>query len=126
MSYTIVYNSETHSIETKVRGDLFFSEVKELMTDVALVVKEKGCFSLLSDYREAAIKLSTMQIYELPKILLSTYESLGLNARLLRRALVASKQAGDFQFFEAVTANNGQNAKVFYDIDEAKNWLYKK
>jgi len=58
--------------------------------------------------------------------MLDTFTSLGLNARLFKRALIASKDLNDYLFYEIVTANSGQTAKVFYDIDEAKKWLLKK
>jgi hypothetical protein len=67
-----------------------------------------------------------IELYELPKIILDTFASSGLKAHRLRRALVASKEVKDFQFFENVTVNRGLNTKVFYDIVEAKKWLYKK
>ena len=126
MSHSIIYNPEAHAIESKVQGDLTFGEVKEIITEIALLVKEKGCTLILSDYSEATLKLAMIELYELPKIILNTFASSGLKAHRLRRALVASKEVKDFQFFENVTVNRGLNTKVFYDIVEAKKWLYKK
>jgi hypothetical protein len=30
----------------------------------------------------------------------------------------------DFQFYEDVMTNRGQEIKIFYDADEAKQWLF--
>ena len=43
-----------------------------------------------------------------------------------RRAFVVARDLDDFIFFETVTLNNRQNAKVFQDIDEARKWLQEK
>jgi hypothetical protein len=80
MSHTIIYNSETHAIETKVQGDVTFGEAKEIIAEQVLIVKEKDCRLLLSDYSEVTIKLSALDIYELPKIILDAVASSGLNA----------------------------------------------
>ena len=126
MSHTIIYNSEEHAIESKIQGDFTLDTAKEIMAEFALIAKEKDCVLFLSDYSEATLKLSTMEIHGLPKIILDIFASSGLDVRRFRRALVATKDLKDYLFFETVTANRGQNTKVFYDVDEAKKWLYKK
>jgi len=121
-----MYNSEEHVIKSKIQGDLTFDEVKQILTEYTSIVKEKGCSLILSDYREATLKLSTMEIHSLPKIMLDMFNSSGVDVRRFKRALVAVKDLKDYLFFETVTVNNGQNAKVFNDIDEAKKWLFEK
>jgi hypothetical protein len=126
MPHTIIYSSETHMIQSKIYGDLTLSEVKEVLVKFARIVKEKNCKMLLNDYREATVKLSTVEIYELPKIYADVFALYGLDVYRLKRALVAAKDLKDYLFFETVTFNRGQNAKVFYDIDEAQKWLSEK
>jgi hypothetical protein len=123
MPYTIIFNPETHVIESKFQGQLTFAEVKGFISEASLVAKEHGCLLFLSDYREAALSLSTMEIYEVPKIMKDTFASLGINANHLKRAVVVANDLDDYLFYETVTVNSGQNAQVFYDIDKAKNWL---
>jgi len=126
MSHTIIYNSEMHIIESKFQESLTFSEVKEFISEGARIAKEKDCALFLTDYREATLKLSTLEIYEVPKLMQETFASTGLNIRRIRRAVIAAKDLKDYLFYETVTINRGQNAKVFYDIDEAKTWLLRK
>ncbi len=126
MSHTIIYNPETYTIEMEIQGDLTLNEIKEIFAELALIVKEKNCTLLLNDYRDATVRLSTMEIYGLPKIISEIYAASGINVHQLKRALVVEKSLDDFQFFESVTFNNAQNAKLFYDIDEAKKWLFGK
>jgi hypothetical protein len=126
MSFTTIYNSETHFIETIVQGNLALNEAKEIISKIIQVAKENGCFLCLSDYREAEIKLSTFEIYAVPKIISDISASQGIPADKFKRALIVKKDLENFYFLETVTLNSGQNAKLFQDIDEAKKWLSEK
>jgi hypothetical protein len=126
MSHTLNYNPELRMIESKVIGELTLNEVRETITQYAVICKEKGCTLLLNDFREATIQLSTAEIYSLPQMIMEIYAASGVNIHPLRRALVAAKDLDDYLFFETVTVNRGQDARVFYDIDEARRWLLAK
>jgi len=80
----------------------------------------------LADYTEAILQLSTLEIYELPQIASEAGASSGIQLHELKRALVVKDDLNDYQFFETVTINKGQNAKMFHDIDQAKQWLFAK
>ena len=97
MSHTIFYNSETHIVESKIQGDIDLNDTKELIAELVQIAKENNCTLFLGDYRDAKIKLSIVDIYELPKITLGIYASSGVNREV--------------------------NTKIFFDIDEAKKWL---
>lgn len=126
MSHSIVYNSETHMIVSKIYGDLTLSEVKELLAEYVVIIKEKGCILILSDYREATVKLSTLEIYQVPQIIEGKFASAGLSIYRIKRALVVAEDLKDYLFFETVTVNRAQHAKVFKDITEAREWLLSK
>ena len=124
MSHTIVYNSEEHIIELKVLGRLTMGEIREIIPQMVSTIKEKDCFSIVSDYREAELNLSTIDIYEVPKMIsIALGEFDGFR---LKRALVVTKDLKDFHFFDTVSFNQGQNVKLFQDIVEAKKWLSNK
>jgi hypothetical protein len=110
----------------KYQGDLTLKEIKEVVAELALVIKEKDCSFLLNDFNKANIKLSTIEIYELPKIMKDIYASSGINVHSLTRAAVVVKDYKDAHFFETVSVNSGQAVKVFYDIDKARNWVLDK
>ena len=70
------------------------------------------------------IKLSTWEIYDMPKILSGISTPAGISASRFKRAIViALKDTADTKFAETVTKNQGQNAMIFQDVDEAKKWL---
>ena len=126
MPHTVTYNPETHIVETKAHGNLTLEEAKELIFDIGQACAENNCFLCLSDYRDVTLKLSTLDIYSIPQILSDKLASMGLPANKVKRAVVIAKDIRDFEFFETVTINRGQNIKLFQDIDEAKKWLLKK
>ena len=126
MSHTIIYNSEESVIEIKVQGDFFLNEAKEIFTEAAQVAKAQNCFLVLNDMREATVKLSMIEIYEMPKMIAAIFALLGLNVYKVKRALVVTKDLKIYGFFETVTLNRSQRAKYFFDMDEARKWLFGK
>ena len=123
MTYAIAYNASDHIIELKVQGNLTLQGVKEFVYELVKVSKEQNCYSILNDMRQATIKLSTLEIYELPAILSDIAASSGLDIHKFRRAFVTQNEQDNLIFFENVSVNRSQNAKYFIDIDEARKWL---
>lgn len=123
MSHTVIYNSELHFVESKLQGDMTLGEVKEIVTKIAQLAKEKECRLIRTDFREVSRKLSIFQIYELPDCTKNIFTSFGINVLLYKRANVVAKDLDDYIFHENVMVNRGQNEKVFTDIDQAKKWL---
>ncbi len=131
MPYTITYNPETGFVEAKVQGTISFNEIKEIYSKYVQTTMENESFLYLADYREATLDLSTMELYDLPKILSDIAAPLGINVHKLRRAAVIAKglknkHLRDYGFYETVTLNRGQNTKLFEDMDEAIKWLSRK
>jgi hypothetical protein len=123
MAHTIIYNPEAHMIETKCEGTLDLEEATEIMSKIAHVAKENNCVFCLSDYRDAELKLTTSEIYNLPKLLSDIVALHSFSAKNFKRALVIRNNSRDFYFFETVTVNQMQNARLFHDAGEAKRWL---
>jgi hypothetical protein len=67
MPHTIIYNSEERIIEIMVEGNFSLNEAKEVFIEAVQVLKAQNCFLVLNDMREATMKLSMLEIYELPK-----------------------------------------------------------
>lgn len=126
MSHTIIYNSESQAVEVKIQGKLSSHEVKGIVSELFQIAKVNNCYLILNDSREAILNLSTMDIYELPKIISDIAASMGLKIHHFQRAAVVVRDYDEFKFFENVTFNQGQNLKLFQDIDEAKKWLSEK
>ncbi len=124
MSHTMTYNSELHIIEIKYQGIIRLEEVKETFSEAVRMIQEVNCFLTLGDYRNAEVNLSTMEIHQLPKIIADLLAPSGITPYKLKRAFVVAKDLDDFHFFETVTQNSGQQARIFRNIEEAKKWLF--
>ena len=126
MVHTVTYNLELGIIETSAQGKMTLSEAKELVSEITKCAIANNCFLCLSDYREATMEMSVFQIYDVPKILSNVVDSLGLRPNQFKRAIIVKEGVSDFNFFETVSRNAGQNIKLFREIDEAKAWLVEK
>ena len=122
-SYTVTYNAELKIIETTVDGDIDLSVLKEIFTAQAQTSKDSNCNLMINDYRNARIKITVIEIYELPKIIAKIAASFRRSASRTIRALVIPTFKEDYRFYETVTANNSQTEKLFFDIEEAKKWI---
>ena len=122
-TYTVTYNAELKIIETTVDGDIDLSVLKEIFTAQAQTSKDSNCNLMINDYRNARIKITVIEIYELPKIIAKIAASFGRSASRTIRALVIPTFKEDYRFYETVTANNSQTEKLFFDIEEAKKWI---
>ncbi len=123
MTHTINYNPETRIIEIKVQGDFSLKEVREIISESMRVAKEQNCFLILNDLREAKLKISIVEVYEIPNIISGLLAPSGHHAHEFKRAFVAPTGLTDYRFFETVSTNRGQTAKLFYNIDKARKWL---
>lgn len=126
MSHVVTYNPELHIIEAKAYGNLKRREAKEIISDIIEMGVAQNCFLCLSDYREAVIQLSTVEIMEIPRIIAATAAKQKLFPGSFKRALIIGRDFGDFHFLETVTLNNMQNAKIFSQMEDAKKWLLEK
>lgn len=126
MTHIVTYNLELGIIETSVQGKLTLSEAKELISEITECAIANKCFLCLSNYREATMEMSTFQIYEIPNVLSNIVTSLGLHPNKFKRAIIVEKDLHDFNFYETVSLNSGQNIRLFREIDEGKKWLLEK
>ena len=126
MPHFCAYNPELGIIETKYSGVVTFNEIVEFSSEVILKAKEHDCFLTLGDYSKAHVEITIFEIYKLPKIIAEKIAPFGIHPHKFKRAFVIAEHMKDFYFFETVTLNSGQNAKIFRTVDEARNWLLNK
>lgn len=123
MSNSVTYNQEDGFIRIEIQGKMDKALVKKLASLTARIAREHDCYLILSDAREATSALSTLDIYDLPRIIVQILTETGLEVHKFKRVLVVSNDVDDFTFFETVSRNRGQNVTLFRNIDEARSWL---
>ncbi len=125
MPYSLTYNSDSRIIEVKFQGDVILGEISMIFSEAAQVYKENNSFLFLGDFRDATMKLSTLELHGLPKMLSDIFSLSGIPVHKLKRAIVVAKDLKDYSFLETVNINRGQTIKIFHDYSEAKKWLLK-
>ena len=126
MSHTVAYDPEHSIIRLTVQGEITTGVAKEAVADVVNLAKERNCFRILSDFREATLRISTLEIFKLPDLITDVAAASGLDANRFRRAGVVAGDFEDFSFFETVSLNKQHELKYFRDVDEALSWLTRK
>jgi len=124
MAHTLFYNSELHILELKIDGEFSLEETRQILPEVAGLMKEHDCFRILSDLREARVKVSTLEIYYMPQNIANALESVDISVYTVKRAaLVSDELIPDGKFLEDVSVNRSQKFKLFLDESEAREWL---
>ena len=123
MPFKVTYN-EAGFMHAVFEGDLSIFEVLEMADEVATVSNRHNCRLIISDFTNARLALSFMDIHKMPGLLKEQAEKKGFSIFMLKRAIIAPEQTHqDFHFFETVSLNNSQNVKFFSDQEEARTWL---
>ncbi|MFC1652419.1 hypothetical protein ACFL3F_01740 [Planctomycetota bacterium] len=99
-------------------GQLQPSDLPSFGSELAVLLEEHDCVRILNDLRDVDLRLSLMDICRIPDLVTES----GIKGNT-KRAIVFSKDAGDYQFYETVSVNRGQFVRVFTDFDEAETWL---
>ena len=123
MEYTASYNANEQIIELKLQGKITSKDVKGLIAGVLQLMEESGCLRILCDCREFELGLSIMDIYDVPKAVSEMASARGLRARFFKYAIVIRKGSEGYGFLETVFLNNMQKTRLFFDLEQAREWL---
>jgi hypothetical protein len=110
-------------ITLRFEGLMTLEIVLDATADVVQVAKEQGCFRVLTDIREATVKLSMVEVYNLPNLTADIVSTAGLRVYQFKRAIVISAEQELLPFFENVSRNRHQNVRLFQDVESARQWL---
>jgi hypothetical protein len=123
MSYTVEYLPEDHIIVTQFTGEVELTQLRECVAEIIRVAQRENCLRILTDFREAELDVSVLQIFNMPGELLKTANAAGVNIYSVKRAIVSSTERQGLSFYETVSRNRNHNTKLFLDFEEAKKWL---
>ena len=123
MSHTVEYNPKENMVIAKVMGKVGLPDLLEFLTNILRVAKQENCHYILTDLHEATLAVSVSQIFSLPDTVKGMSKEQGMAVHEFKRVFVAAKGQDILKFYENVSQNRNHNTKLFYDIEEAKNWL---
>ncbi len=118
MPFEIKYDDNTACMMCHMSGKINQQVIDEVLSVLIPQMKKNDCLRILNDLRDAEIDLSTVDIFNLPKMFVKA----GIDP-LSKRAVVVKAPTDDLSFFENVFVNQAQLVKVFTDYDEALKWL---
>ena len=123
MLHKVTYDENSKIITIKYWGNISLPDLKSGSRDAAQQIIDYKCHHILVDSREVDFKLSTLEIFDLPKTFSDILSEFGLELRKIKRALLVAHIKNDYQFVETVAINRGYLVKLFDDINEARKWL---
>lgn len=123
MKFTITYNPTKDVIEASIQGEITMEDVKTVLFEACQLINTHGCYRCITDCREAHLKLSTLEIYTVPRLSPIKIGPEEIHLNRLKRAILVSQDSEDFHFYETAALNTGQRVKVFRDPEEAWDWL---
>jgi hypothetical protein len=117
----VAYSPEEKIVQAKGYGPMTLALLTPMVSQALTIAAQTGVNRFLYDHQEATFIGSTMQIYELPRIL----SELGFS-RAARVALLAppgGPSQKDLDFFSTRMFNCGYQARLFAERSEALHWL---
>lgn len=110
MAYEVTYSANADCVCARIEGIVDLIVVQQYAQEIIRQLSAHKCLRLLNDMRQTSIRLSTVDLYELP----AWIEEAGVD-RSCRRALVVARDFSDYRFYETVSRNHGHLLEVFSD-----------
>jgi hypothetical protein len=101
-----------------VSGEIDMVIVRTFVSELVFLMKKHKCERILNDLRGTDLRLSTVDIYNIPRLA----SDAGLEG-WTKKALVVNANWDDYRFLETVSVNAAHTVRIFNDIEEAKEWL---
>lgn len=123
MPYTVEYLLEDQIILTQFKGKVDLMQMHEGGVEILHMAQRENCLRTLTDFREAELTVSVLQIFNLPGELQEIAKAANLNIYSFKRAIVSATDPTGLDFYETVSRNRGHYTRLFLDFEEAKQWL---
>ncbi len=122
MSHKLRFDADLGIVYILFEGPQRVNSIYKGFSEAILVAESIESFRLLSDFSEATLELSTLEIYSLPDTLSSCKPGASPWLHRYRHAIVAIA-SDDFRFMETMLNNRSQVAELFQTLPEAEIWL---
>lgn len=118
----VKYDSENGVVETFLSGVVSAAELNTETVKAAALAREHNCDLFLSDYSDAEMDFSIVDVFELPDL----QRGLGMSRENTRAAVVVPTTSSEIELardYEIACMSRGWVAKVFKDRKIALAWL---
>lgn len=118
---SVCYDTENDCIVGNLVGEVTMKTLMTYVTTISEACEENNCKRFLNDISKSELKLSTVELYYLPRMAVK-----GAFNHSWKRAILLNERNRDVDFYEITAINQSLNIKVFTDRDEAIEWLHRK
>jgi hypothetical protein len=122
MLHDLRFDADLGIVYIHFQGPQSVDSIYKGFSEAILVAESIKSFRILSDFREATLELSTLQIYTLPDTLSACKPNSAPWLHKYRHAILAIAN-DDFRFMETMLNNRSQVAELFATLADAENWL---
>ena len=122
--YNITVDDANAIIRVVASGN-FDKELGDKMITETRTAASKYGYNIFCDATKAIVKVSVIEWFLLPRTLpvLQNKEIRTIKSAVL---IPSDEQKENYKFYETVTYNVGMNLKVFFNEEDAMNWLINK
>ena len=122
MALTVKYNAQKGFVESTLSGIVSPAELNQETVQAAALSQEHACGLFLSDFQDAEIDFSILDVFDLPDL----QDGVGLKKQTARIALLAPRSKPGMELardYELACMSNGWAVCVFVDRRKALEWL---
>lgn len=119
MNIEVEFEERSNIVSGRISGELTREIAKSYFTTIGEVAAEKGCERVLTDVREASLRVTEEDMQSLSQEL----AQIGMSSSY-RRAIVLRDDVSTYKVWEnhCFTAGH-KNLRLFVDSDVAREWL---
>ncbi len=107
-------------------GEIDIQTIRTAIMEAGKVINEHQCNRIIGDFRETTLLLGTLDILSLYEFWIKTLKTNKVNPHEAKRAIYMNpdqKNMEKFRFFETISVNRNSRVKIFYDLDQAEEWI---
>ncbi len=119
MPYSICYDKDIDCVIVIFENSIKLVVMQEITPQVVRLCKETGCWHILNDMSKASIDMSMMHLFDYVDVIDRASAS-----GAAKNALLFPSNFYDSRILESTARNRGNSLKVFFNLSEAKQWLY--
>ena len=121
MPVKLEFSDDPHRIEITYSGTITESDYKQAIIDFVKFNSEKKCLLVLTDLRDMVVTPSILNVYDS----INLFEKMGIDKKTCEALIMPENKfaADNIKFYEIACQNRGYNVKIFYNKEDAINWL---
>ncbi len=121
MPFKISSGTSPDRIEVSYTGNVSDEEFRNAITEFVIFNSEKHCLLVLTDLREMTVTPSILNVYDS----INMFEKMGIDSRTSEALILPENKfiEKNVKFYENACLNRGYNVRIFYNREDALNWL---